>query len=130
MGGVGFSLRDGGREIDAGGRTIPFAMISEAEMLALHDLLESAIGNGIKELTAYSDSTLIVGIFEAGGQCSLPHLLGIERKTRSLIARLLSFKIHHIPREYNKRADAIANCATANPSLLPQIIIMGGARIQ
>ena len=75
MGGVGFSLRDGGREIDAGGRTIPFAMISEAEMLALHDLLESAIGNGIKELTAYSDSTLIVGIFEAGGQCSLPHLL-------------------------------------------------------
>jgi ribonuclease HI len=71
--------------------------------------LERAIALGVTELEVYSDSELLVRQLLGRYQVKHPALRPLFAVARERIARLRHFGIHHVPRELNAEADALAN---------------------
>jgi ribonuclease HI len=90
-------------------RGIGTATNNVAEYSALLLALERATALGVKELDVYSDSELLVRQLLGRYQVKHPALRPLFAVARDRIASLRHFGIHHVPRELNAEADALAN---------------------
>jgi len=90
-------------------RGIGTATNNVAEYTALLLALERAIALGVTELEVYSDSELLVRQLLGRYQVKHPALRPLFAVARERIAGLRHFGIHHVPRELNAEADALAN---------------------
>jgi ribonuclease HI len=82
-----------------------------AEYTALLEALNYAVQEGFQSISVYADSELLVrqilGIYKVKN----PGLQALHAEAIALIRRLRKFSIRHVPREQNKKADALANKA-------------------
>lgn len=83
---------------------------NEAEYTALILLLEAAKERGVKKLTVYGDSKLVVCQVSRQWKINLPHLRELAQKAWALMDGM-DVKLQWIPREENKRADRLSNQA-------------------
>jgi ribonuclease HI len=80
-----------------------------AEYCALLAALELARKKGWRELMVRSDSQLLVRQIEGDYKVKNDGLRPLHARALQLISRLVDFKIVHVPRSENKRADKLAN---------------------
>jgi len=73
--------------------------------------VEAAIELGATELELNMDSQLIVRQIEGSYRVRNAGLRPLFRTLQDLLNQLDAFKIQHVPREQNTRADALANAA-------------------
>jgi ribonuclease HI len=90
-------------------RGIGTATNNVAEYAALLLALERAAAMGLEEVEVYSDSELLVRQIEGRYQVKHPALRSLYATARDRIAAFRRFAIHHVPRELNADADALAN---------------------
>lgn len=81
---------------------------NEAEYAALLLLLGAAAGRGVTRLKVYGDSKLVVCQVSRRWKINLPHLRALAQEAWKL-AEGMSVELEWIPREQNKRADALSN---------------------
>jgi ribonuclease HI len=82
-----------------------------AEYSALLGALEWALANGVPRLRVISDSELMVKQMQGKLQSRQPGLKPLYDEARTRVRKLESFRIEHVLRGKNKRADALANAA-------------------
>jgi len=82
-----------------------------AEYSALLKALEYALTEGFVKLVVYADSQLLVRQMLGSYRVKHPVLRRLHEQATELVSRLERFAIHHVPRESNARADALANKA-------------------
>lgn len=90
-------------------RGIGEATNNVAEYSALLLALERAAALGVTDLEVYSDSELLVRQLQGRYQVKHPALRSLYAAARKRIADFGHFAIHHVPRELNAEADALAN---------------------
>jgi ribonuclease HI len=82
-----------------------------AEYTGLVRGLEKAKALGINRVEVLMDSELVVKQMNGQYKVKHPGLIPLFEKARQLASSFGEFKIRHIRREYNKKADALANRA-------------------
>ena len=100
-----------GAELAGEGEAIGEATNNVAEYKGLIAGLERAVALGVSKLEVRMDSELVVRQISGRYRVKHPGLVPLFRKARTLIERLESWDIQHVPREENKRADRLANRA-------------------
>ena len=109
---IGFVLVDpDGEELVARGETIGRQTNNVAEYTALQRGREAAQARGLRRLQVRMDSELVVRQLLGLYRVKNPGLAPLYLAVRQLAARFGSFRIEHVPREANRRADALANAA-------------------
>ena len=91
---------------------------NEAEYIALIEALREATRLGADEVECYSDSELLVRQLRGEYAVRSPRLRPRYRELISLIKRFRSFRIAHVGREANRRADELAGRAAGRSSPL------------
>jgi ribonuclease HI len=91
--------------------TIGTATNNVAEYSALIAALERAAEMGLKELTIFSDSELMVKQMAGEYRVKHPDLLPLYEEASSLRKRFAKVNLSHVRREQNKRADELGNIA-------------------
>lgn len=81
---------------------------NEAEYAALLLLLKAAGERGVRRLTVYGDSKLVVSQVSRQWKINLPHLRALAQEAWKLMEGM-SVELEWIPRERNKRADILSN---------------------
>jgi probable phosphoglycerate mutase len=82
-----------------------------AEYSALVAALDWALANGVRHLRVVSDSELMVRQMQGRYKVSSPTLKPLYDEARRRVRQLEVFRIEHVLRGKNKRADALANAA-------------------
>jgi ribonuclease HI len=82
-----------------------------AEYSALLAALDWALSNGVRHLRVVSDSELMVRQMQGRYQVSSPLLRPLYEEARRRARQLELFRIEHVLRGKNKRADQLANTA-------------------
>ncbi len=82
-----------------------------AEYQALVLALQSCLELGADQVEIYTDSELLARQWSGAYRVQSPGLIPLMQQARQLAGRLRSCKVFHVPRERNKRADALANQA-------------------
>jgi len=82
-----------------------------AEYTALVQGLELAAELGVKKLSVFSDSELMVKQMNGEYKVKHPDMLPLYREAKQLLVAFEKFTITHVRREQNKRADEIGNDA-------------------
>jgi probable phosphoglycerate mutase len=82
-----------------------------AEYSALIEALHYALKEGFRKLMVYADSELLVKQMRGSYRVKHPVLRELYAQAKELAHRLERFELHHIPREKNHPADALANRA-------------------
>jgi ribonuclease HI len=82
-----------------------------AEYSALLCALDFALHHGFRKMTVYADSELLVRQMTGQYKVRNAGLLQLHARAQTLARRLDRFAIHHIRREQNRKADALANRA-------------------
>ncbi len=90
-------------------RGIGEATNNVAEYRALLLALDRARALGYPEVEVYSDSELLVRQIQGRYQVKHPALRELHALARDRIGTFRRFAIHHVPRERNAEADALAN---------------------
>ena len=98
-----------GIELAADGRTIGRATNNVAEYRGAIAAVEAAIELGADELELRLDSELIVRQLQGRYRVKNAQLKPLYEQLQGLIGRLDRFRAVHVPRERNRRADALAN---------------------
>ena len=93
---------------------------NQAEYEALVSGLRLALEMEVCHLIAYSDSQLIVNQVKGDFEAKEERMQEYLSLVRALLTKFANFEIHHVPREENAMADALAKFASAN-------ILMGPA---
>jgi len=110
--GVGVSFQDSsGKEIQALSVSIGEATNNVAEYHALILALEEAPRLGVRRLTVFSDSELLVKQFNGQYRVKTAHLRTCFDRVQELGAGLESLSLTHVSREQNQRADELARRA-------------------
>lgn len=86
---------------------------NEAEYSALLLLLSAARERGVRELKVYGDSKLVVCQVSRQWKINLPHLRALAKEAWEL-SEGMNLQLQWIPREQNKKADALSNEAIDN----------------
>ena len=82
-----------------------------AEYMALIIGLEAAVKHEVEDLEVRMDSKLVVEQMNRRWKVRDAKLLPLAARARELLARIAKVRIHHIPRDQNAIADALANRA-------------------
>lgn len=82
-----------------------------AEYTGLLKVLEKAAELGIKDLEVRMDSELVVKQMLGQYRVKNAGLIPLYEKAKMLSSRFPNFRIIHVRREYNKKADQLANDA-------------------
>lgn len=82
-----------------------------AEYTALLAALGWATRQGVERLDLRSDSELLVKQLSGQYRVKAPHLVALFARAAALRRRIPQLTIHHVRREENRRADALANRA-------------------
>ena len=102
---------DQGGELRWLGATIGRGTNNVAEYRGAIAAVEAAIELGATELELNMDSQLIVRQIEGRYRVRNAALRPLFLRLQDLLNQLDAFKIQHVPREQNTRADALANAA-------------------
>ena len=92
-------------------KTIGTATNNVAEYSALIAALERAAEMGLKELTVFSDSELMVKQMAGVYRVKHPDLVPLFESASALRRRFAKVTLSHVRREQNKRADELGNIA-------------------
>lgn len=82
---------------------------NEAEYAAVQFALESVRALHPQEIHIFSDSLVVVHQMSGLATARAPALKQAQLRVRGLIAQFPQVQFHHIPREKNRLADALAN---------------------
>ncbi len=82
---------------------------NQAEYQSLKLGLEEALRRGIRSLKVYMDSMLVVNQMRGVYKVKNADLKAINQSVMSLVAQFESITFTHVPRERNRKADAIVN---------------------
>jgi len=88
---------------------------NEAEYAAVQFALESVLVLRPQEIHIFSDSQVVVHQMSGIAAARAPALKQAQLRVRGLVARFVKVHFHHIPREKNRLADALANEAADGP---------------
>lgn len=98
-----------GREVGAVCYYVPHATNNMAEYGALLLGLQAAVALGVQRIRVLGDSNLVVEQVMGRMKVSSPVLQQYHAVVLQLRASFKEFRIQHVYREYNKRADALSN---------------------
>ena len=84
---------------------------NEAEYRGAIAAVRAALELGATELELRLDSQLIVRQLQGSYRVRNERLKPLYRQLLALVDQLAAFNVDHVPREQNKRADALANAA-------------------
>ena len=99
----------GGRVLAEVAEGIGVATNNVAEYRAAIRGLELARDLEAPRVTLLSDSRLLVEQLAGRWRIKSPTLMRLHREARALVSGFPSVRIEHVPRERNRRADALAN---------------------
>ncbi len=109
---IGAVIKDTqGQTLAAISRDIGVTTNNQAEYRAVIAALEKAIALGVKQVTLYSDSELLVRQISGRYKIKNTTLRQLYQEIVKLIGNLESFSVTCIPREQNAEADRLANKA-------------------
>ena len=109
---IGFVLLDPrGEEVLARGQAIGQQTNNVAEYTALLRGLEAAAGLGVRRLRVRLDSELVVRQLHGVYKVKHPGLKPLHEAVQAQRRRFYRFRVEHVPRAENARADALANAA-------------------
>jgi len=110
---IGYVLLDPqGAEVVAKGEVLPGETTNNvAEYTALLRGVQAAMAHGVRAILVRLDSELVVR--QIRGEYRVRHagLKPLHAAVMQQIPRFERFRIEHVPREENRRADALANAA-------------------
>ncbi len=114
-----------GGVVSMGDETVEFswsigvATNNVAEYSALIEALKKALEMGASEAEVFMDSELVVK--QINGQYKVKHenIKPLFKKASSLLSSFKKFSVRHIPREKNKRADALSKKGVTAALLCP-----------
>lgn len=106
---IGWVVLDADGIVDEGGERIGKATNNEAEYVALERGLEVAARIGFDEVSIYGDSEVIVNQVTGAYSVDAPHLKEHRITVLELLEQFDDWSITAVPREVNRRADALAN---------------------
>ncbi len=110
--GIGIVLENGhGKTLVEWGAYIGKKTNNEAEYQALLKGLEFAMAYHPDQLTIYLDSQLIVRQILGEYRVKNKRLKSLHERVRKALTSIPKWKIAHVPRELNQRADQLANQA-------------------
>ncbi|RDX62562.1 Pro-Pol polyprotein, partial [Mucuna pruriens] len=95
---------------------------NQAEYEALLAGMKLALEIEAKKLIAKSDSKLITGQVNGEYQAKDPKLAKYRERARAMAASFESFKLLHVPRDQNERADLLAKLASTRRGLQRSVI--------
>ena len=108
--GAGSVLLDGdGQELATRSSYLGQCTNNVAEYKALILGLQSALELGCAKLEIFLDSQLIVRQIQGQYKVKHPTLKPLFVEVKELLTKIDSWSVAHVPREQNKRADALAN---------------------
>tara|TARA_B100001559_G_scaffold66570_1_gene53961 strand:- start:521 stop:913 length:393 start_codon:yes stop_codon:yes gene_type:complete len=108
---VGISILKDKEEIDTIKKRIGIATNNVAEYLGLIEALKYCVENNIMEVDIYLDSLLVVQQVNLEYKVKSKKLQEHYNQALDLINKINNVKITHVRREFNKRADQLANQA-------------------
>ena len=108
---VGISILKDKEEIDTIKKRIGIATNNVAEYLGLIEALKYCVEKNIMEVDIYLDSLLVVQQVNLEYKVKSKKLQEYYNQALDLINKINNIKINHIRREFNKRADQLANQA-------------------
>jgi ribonuclease HI len=108
---VGISILKDNEEIDTIKKRIGIATNNVAEYLGLIEALQYCIENNIMEVVIYLDSLLVVNQVNLEYKVKSKKLQEYYNLSIDLINQINNIEINHVRREFNKRADQLANQA-------------------
>ena len=108
---VGISILKDKKEIDTIKKRIGIATNNVAEYLGLIEALKYCVEKNIMEVDIYLDSLLVVQQVNLEYKVKSKKLQEYYNQALDLINKINNIKINHVRREFNKRADQLANQA-------------------
>ena len=108
---VGISILKDKEEIDTIKKRIGIATNNVAEYLGLIEALKYCVEKNIMEVDIYLDSLLVVQQVNLEYKVKSKKLQEYYNQSLDLINKINNIKITHVRREFNKRADQLANQA-------------------
>lgn len=94
---------------------------NEAEYAAVILALETVRHSRATEIDVYSDSQVLVRQMQGLASARAPRLRHAQVRLRGLVVQFGRVSFHHIPRQQNRLADALANeAAEGRPTRLPE----------
>jgi len=108
---VGISILKDKEEIDTIKKRIGIATNNVAEYLGLIEALKYCVEKNIMEVDIYLDSLLVVQQVNLEYKVKSKKLQEYYNQALDLINKINNIKINHVRREFNKRADQLANQA-------------------
>tara|TARA_B100001250_G_scaffold322478_1_gene285717 strand:- start:907 stop:1299 length:393 start_codon:yes stop_codon:yes gene_type:complete len=108
---VGISILKDKEEIDTIKKRIGIATNNVAEYLGLIEALKYCVEKNIMEVDIYLDSLLVVQQVNLEYKVKSKKLQEHHNQALDLINKINNIKIYHVRREFNKRADQLANQA-------------------
>ena len=108
---IGISILKDNEEIATIKKRIGIATNNVAEYLGLIEALKYCIENNIMEVDIYLDSLLVVQQVNLEYKVKSKKLQEYYNQALDLINKINNIKINHVKREFNKRADQLANQA-------------------
>ena len=108
---VGISILKDSEEIATIKKRIGIATNNVAEYLGLIEALKYCVENNIMEVDIYLDSLLVVQQVNLEYKVKSKKLQEYYNQALDLINKINNIKIYHVRREFNKRADQLANQA-------------------
>ena len=76
------------------------------------------------QLEVSSDSQLVVKYIEDSYEAKGEKMILYLKKVRELLKKFIRFRVKHVPRAENSRADALAKLATASQEDLGRLILV------
>ncbi len=98
-----------GNPVAERGEGIGVATNNVAEYRAAIEGLRLARESGAEEVLLRSDSRLLVEQLSGRFRVKNPTLIRLHGEVRSLVSEFKSVRFEHVPREFNKDADRLAN---------------------
>lgn len=117
--GIGIVLKDKrDKVVEEVGQYIGETTNNVAEYRALLEGLKRVLARGAKVVEIFSDSELLVRQINGRYRVKSQSLLPIYMEAMKLLNGLTHWKIAHVPREHNSRADTLANMAIDSQNTL------------
>ncbi|MCE5190477.1 MAG: ribonuclease HI family protein [Actinomycetia bacterium] len=123
-------LRESGDICCSGGRYLGECTNNIAEYQALIWGLQTALACDVTDLVVRCDSELIVKQMRGEYRVKNAGLQPLHARAKEAARALSSVRYEHVPREQNKRADALANAAMDARRDVGDVSVAGSARDQ
>ena len=106
---IGISIQKNNIEIDNISKKIGIASNNVAEYQSLIEALNYCFQNKIDVVEIFLDSKLVVEQMNKNYRVKSENLINLFNDAQKIVSKIPNVKLTHIKREFNKRADQLAN---------------------